>query len=316
MKHRSFGLSPREVSVLVSIREGQRTRKEVAQDTGISQPELTRLVNSLKSKGFVVVQRHGMSSSVSISDLRHASRLRRILNEFSHMKLETALSFASLEVITCLAVAPGSTRSEIMSLSGISARTLQTALKRLREVGVVRSGKRGIYEISDRFGLFADFAREFSEYSNQRMASEFCQDSVVVWQHGKEFMIRTKCKKENADFKLTAFSVFEDYRVPLFLDWQCYYHPVGTWRRTIDEVLLQSLLIRPRDTRENTAILMLWEKNDLSRSLGRLRKGAARYGLENELETIAAYFRDPERNRPPGFPKFSELKEKLRSGGS
>jgi len=264
----------------------------------------------------VSVQRHGMSSSISLSDMKHASKLRRILDEFSHMKLERILSLASLEVLSCLATSPGSTRSEIISFSGVSARTLQTALKRLRDIGVVRSATRGFYKISDRFELFADFAREFDEYSNHRMAREFCPDSVVVWQHGKEFIIRTKCRKENADFKMTAFSVFEDYGVLLFMDWQYYYHPIGTWRRSLDEVFLQSLLIRPRNSRENTAILMLWEKNDLSRSLGRLWKGAARYGLENELETIAAYFTDPERNRPPGFPKISELKEKLRSGGS
>jgi DNA-binding MarR family transcriptional regulator len=312
MKQESFGLSPREVSVLISIREGQRTRKNIAHDLGVSPPELTRLVKSLKSKGLVVVQRQGMSSSVSISDLKHASRLMRILSEFSHMRLERILSLTTLDVLSCLAVSPGSTRGDIMSSSGVSARTLQTTLKRLRELGVVRVRAGGVYEISDRFEPFAEFAREFDEYSNQRMAREFCQDSVVVWQNGKEFIIRTKCEKEAVDFKRTAYSVFEDYGVPLFLDWHYYYHPVGTWCRTLDEVFLQSLLIIPRNSRENTAMLMLWEKNALWRNLRRLRGKAMRYGLDGELEAIVAYFRDPEKNRRPGFPYMSELKDKLR----
>lgn len=311
MKQRQARLSPREMSVLVSIREGEKTRKTVARETGASPPELTRLVKALESKGLVAVHRTGISSSISFSELKHALLLRRALNEFSHMKLERVLSLASLDVMSSLATSPGSTRDEIASSSGISARTIQTTLKGARELGIVTARSRGAYEISDRFELFANFARELDEYSNQRTANEFCPDALVVWQRGKAFIIRTRRDKEDDRFKMTAFSVFEDHGVPLFTNWHYYYHPPGEWRRTLDEVLLQSLLIRPRGSRENTAILMLWERNNLGRNLGRLRDKARRYGLEDELETIVAYFEDPEKNRAPGFPRMSELKDKL-----
>jgi len=311
MKRASVGLSPGEVSLLIRVRDGGASRKSIAQALSASPSELTRLVKSLGSKGFIVVQKQGISSSISFSEMKHAARLRRILNEFSHMRLERILSLASLDIMACLAVSPGSTRDETMSCAGVSARTLQTALKRLRDLGVVRVRTRGIYEISDRFELFADFAREFDEYSNERMAREFCPDSVVVWQHCKEFIIRTRCEKENDDFGATAFSMFEKYGVPLFLDRNYYYHTTGSWRRTLDEVFLQSLLIRPRSARENMAILMLWERNALWRKLDRLQERARALGLDDELEAIVAYFKDPEKNRGPGFPRISELKERL-----
>src|SRR4030067_282581 len=316
MKPSSSGLSPREVSLLVSIRDGKRTGKEISQNLGVSSPELTRMVKSLTSKGLVVSERLGMSTSVSISRLKHSTHLRRVLSEYSHMRLERILSLSTLDVLSCLAASPGQTRADILSTTGISPRTLQTVLKRLRGCGIVRVKTRGVYELSDRFAPFGEFAQEFDEYSNQRNATQFCTDSIMIWHRGREFIIRTKCEKEDADFKLTAFSVFERFGVPLFLGWQYYYHPVGKWRGTVDEALLQSLLTRPRDTSENTAILMLWEKNGLSRALNRVKKGATRYGLEDDIETIAAYFRDPERNPPPDFPKIGELKEKLRSDGS
>lgn len=288
--------------------------KSIARNLSVSQPELTRLVRSLRTKGLVVVERQGMSNSVYISDQKHASRLRRILNEFSHMRLKGILSLTSLDVLSALAASPESSRSSIMSSSDVSARSLHTALKSLRELGVVRSRTRGAYEISDRFEPFVEFVREFDDYSNQRKAKEFCRDAVVIWQRGREFIIRTECESESNEFRLTAFSVFEQYGVPLFVGWRYYYHPVGKWRRTIDEVLLQSMLLRPRDARENTAILMLWHKNNMSRDLDQLSEGASRYGLQDELQAIADYFRDPERNRLPGFPKMGELKEKMRSG--
>jgi DNA-binding MarR family transcriptional regulator len=224
------------MSVLVSIREGRRSMKDIAHDQSISSPELTRLVKSLTSKGLVVSERLGMSRWVSISNLKHATHLRRVLGEYNHMKLDRILSLTTLDVISSLAATPGQTRTDIVSNTGISPRTLQTALKHLRELGVVRVKTRGVYELSDRFAPFGEFAREFDEYSNQRKAIDFCQDSVVVWQRGQEFIIRTKCDRESAEFRLTAFSRFERYGVPLFLGWQYYYHPIGKWRGTADEV--------------------------------------------------------------------------------
>jgi len=311
MKRRSFGLSPREISVLISVRGGERPRKSIGLDLGVSSPELTRLVKSLESKGFVAVRRHGMSRSVSLSDLKHASQLRRLLDEYGHMNLERILSLASLEVLSCLAARPGSKWAAIVSFSGVSERTLQTVLERLRELGIVRISTNGTYAISERFALIADFVRGLDDYSNQRLAMEFSTDSVVVWQRSKDFIIRTCCMRETAGFKKTAFSAFESWGVPLFFDRNYYYHTSGSWRRTLDEVFLQSLLIRPRSARENMAILMLWERNALWRKLDRLRERARALGLDDELETIVAYFKDPEKNRGSGFPRISELKERL-----
>ncbi len=314
MNHRISRLTPREVSVLTSIREKSQTSNSIAQNLSISAPEVSRLIKSLRTKGLVVVDRQGMTSSVSISHQKHASRLRRVLDEFGHMKLEGIISLASLNVLSALAASPESSRAALMQSADVSARTLHTTLKKLRELGVVRARTRGIYEISDRFQPIAEFVREFDEYSNQIEAKEFCPDATVIWQRGCEFIIRTKCAEERKDFKLTAFSVFGQYGVQLFAAWRYYYHPIGRWYRTIDEVLLQAMLLRPRDTRENTAILMLWLRNDLSRDLARLQRGASRYGLQDDLEKILEYFRDPEGNRPPTFPRMDELKSKLGSG--
>ena len=68
MKQRLARLSPREMSVLVSIREGGKTRKTVARADRCPPPELTRLVKALESKGLVAVHRTGISSSISFSD--------------------------------------------------------------------------------------------------------------------------------------------------------------------------------------------------------------------------------------------------------
>jgi DNA-binding MarR family transcriptional regulator len=315
MKHKSIGLSPREMSILRCIRERGLSRKDVAETLGMPQPELTRLVKSLESKGLIVVQKIGMSTSIAFSEMKHASLLRRILNEYSHMRLEEILTLASLRVVTSLAMSPASTRGDVVSSSGVSPRTLQTVLGRLRELGMVRVRARGVYELSDRFSLFADFAHELSEYSNEREAREFSPDSVVVWERGSEFIVRTKSSKKNEDFKMTAFSAFENYGVPLIQEWRYYYHSHGSWRGTPDEVFLQSLLIKPRSSREMTAMKMLWERKGLWRNLDSIRAKARAYGLEDELERIVAYLQDQRKDKEPILSVSRGLEMDHRSDG-
>jgi len=312
MTSRSFGLTPKEVAALRSIRPGGASNKEIAAALCVSPPGLSRLSRSLESKGLISVRKAGTSHTAILSEMKHALRLRRVLDEHGHMKLERVLSLASLRVITSIAASPGSTRGDIISSSGVSARTLQKVLGDLKALGVLRIGSRGIYSISDRFTPIADFAREFGSYANQKVALEFSPDSVIVWERGGEFIVKTKRAREDAGFRETAFSAFEAYGVPLLQDWHYYYHPCGEWRRTADEVLLQSLLISPLSTREMIVILVFWEKNGLGKDVDRLREKARRYGRASELESIIAYFEDPVKNRGPGFPRLSEVRARLR----
>jgi DNA-binding MarR family transcriptional regulator len=291
MKDVEIELFPREIALLRCLRDGGLPRKEVAITLGMPQSELTRLVRSLESKGIVEVRWNGASSSLFFSEMKHASMLRRILNEYGHMRLEEVLSLASLRVVASLAMQPASTRKEILSSSGVSARTLQTVLSRFRGVGILSAHKRGVYELSDRFLPFADFVRELMSFSNQRKASAFSSDSVVIWERGKEFIVRTKAREEGDSFRRTAFSAFDGYGVPLVQDWHYYYHPRGGWRRTPDEVLLQSLLIRPLGSREMSAVKMLWDRKTLGRNINQLRAKARRYGVNAELEGLIKDFK-------------------------
>lgn len=292
MKCADIGLSPREIALLRRLRDGEISRKKIEADLGIPPSGMTRLVKSLESKGIIVVRKAGVSSSIDFSDTKHASMLRRILSEYSHMRLEEILSLASLRVIISLATQSASTRPEMLSSSRISPRTLQTVLTRLRAVGVLRIRRRGIYELSDRFTLFADFARELVSFSNHKKALAFSSDSVVVWEQGNEFIVRTRAREERDGFMKTAFSAFDSYGVPLVQDWHYYFHPHGPWRRTPEEVFLQSLLIRPLSSREVNALKMLWSRRDLQLRIGRLRALAGRYGADADLERLIDRFRE------------------------
>lgn len=315
MKHGEIGLSPREIALLRHLRDGEQPRKEVAIALGIPPSGLTRLVKSLESKGIVVVRKVGMSSSMNFSDMKHASILRRILNEYGHMELEEILSLASLRVIISLATQSPSTRPEMLSSSKVSPRTLQTVLSRLRAVGMLRIRRRGTYELSNRFELFADFARELVSFFNHKKALAFSSDSVVVWERGNEFVVRTRAREERDGFMKTAFSAFDGYGVPLVQDWHYYLHPHGTWRRTPEEVFLQSLLIRPLSSREFNALNMLWSRKNLRLRMSQLRAKARRYGVDADLERLIDSFRGQERSTVLVVQESSRPRRESRSEG-
>jgi DNA-binding MarR family transcriptional regulator len=299
MMNHELGLSPREMALLRRLRDGELPRKEIARALGMPQPELTRLVRSLEAKGILVVRWRGVSSSLGFSGMKHASILRRILNEYGHMRLEEILSLASLRVIASLATKPVSTRKEMLASSGVSPRTIQTVLSRFKAVGILRVRGRGSYELTDRFVPFADFARELMSFSNQRKALAFSSDSVVVWERGSEFIVRTRAKNETEDFMKTAFSAFDGYGVPIVQDWHYYYHHRGSWQRTPDEVLLHSLLIRPLGSREVEAIRMLWNRKTLGRRMSQLREQARQYGVDVELARLIEAFKGQKKKQTP-----------------
>jgi DNA-binding MarR family transcriptional regulator len=291
MKEERAELSPREIALMRHIRDGELPRREIAAMLGMPQPELTRLAKSLRSKGLLVVRRHGISTSLAFSEAKHASVLRRVLNEYSHMRLEEVLTLSTFRVIAALATKPSSTRVGIQAASGLSPRTIYTVLGRLREVGVVRVRRRGEYELADRFALFAELAREMASLQNQRRAASFSSDAIVVWEQNRGFMVRTRAVKERGDFRKTAFSAFDAYGVPVVQDWHYYYHPEGSWRRMPDEVLLHALLLRPSGSREINAMKMLWDQKELWRNTQKLREKAREYGVGAELESLIGTFK-------------------------
>jgi hypothetical protein len=150
-------------------------------------------------------------------------------------------------------------------------------------------------------------------FSNQKKALAFSSDSVVIWERGGEFVIRTKAGKESEDFRKTAFSAFDSYGLPLVQEWHYYYHPHGSWRRTPDEVLLQSLLIRPLGSREINALKMLWGRKTLRRNIDQLIMKAGRYGVTAELRRLIEGFKGHERNNTPIVPRSGGIGQKPRS---
>jgi len=268
------------------IRDRELPRREIATMLGMPQPELTRLIKSLGSKGLLVVRRHGISTSMAFSGAKHASVLRRVLDEYSHMRLEEVLTLPTSRVIAARATGPSSTRVGLQAASGLSPMTIHTVLGRLREAGVIRAQRRGEYELADRFAPFAEFARELAPLQNQRKAASFSSDAIVVWEQSRGFMVKATAVKERGDCRKTAFSAFEEYGVSVVQDWHYYYHPEGSWRRTPDEISLHSLLLRPSSSREMNAMKMMWDQKALWRNTHEFREKSREYGVEAELESL------------------------------
>jgi len=307
-----FALTPNEIRVLEVLSSEPRTPTSISKTLRISMPHLSRILRHLSQKGFIKTEKHGLSKEISLANTKHATIFRKVRSEFGHIKLEQILTTSFLEVLSTLGFNQPLSRKEIVEDSSISERTLHVVLKRLRSRGIATVDSVGLYSIDTRFSILVDFALELRHYANNSLASSFSHDAVILWERNKEFIIKSSESEERDGFLLTAFSQFHNFGVTLFVP--DYYHYYASWKRklSIEDVILHSLLMRPSGTRELTAVLLLFKKNQKHINVDRLLEKAQKYDLTDEVSRIVEYVTTQGLKKAPEFPEWKELAVKIK----
>jgi len=302
-----FKLTSTEMRVLRVVGRGdEMTVGGISKATNSPYPALSRVISSLVNKGFLRVSQRGLSRWVSLSDAKHAQLFKSLLSESSHMNFEEALADSSIEVLSHIADAPRK-RSEIEERSGLTAKTIKATLKRLREFGVVIAKERFTYILNTRFGLLREFVEEFRRYHNQRLAEDFSADSVIIWQRGKEFLVKTSSSKDRDGFSLTGISAFHQHGVKLFLpDYNHYFHSPYKTRLRVEDILLHAITTDPYGTRTILSVLLLWKVNEAQIDVENLLEEAKKYQIEDAVNALIDYLNSDGRKKPEYFPAWSE----------
>jgi DNA-binding transcriptional ArsR family regulator len=288
---------------------------DVAQALGSLYPAASRLLASLARKGLVDTSRRGQSKRVSLSDTKHTQLFKRLLAEFGHMSLEHLLSNSSLEVLSYISEHPLS-RRELVERSSLSDKTVKATLRRLRSVGIVASRESFRYTLAERFRLLGEFIAEFRAYLNQKTAEGFAPDSVVLWQRGREFIIRTEAEKSEKNFFPTATTAFHQHGVELLLSHERYYfYSPSKSSLGVEDVLLHTLVLDKNSTRIILSTLLLWEKNKQQLNTQYLVEKAEEYGLSEVVKSLESYLTSRGQARPKHFPSWQEYLSRAKEYG-
>lgn len=268
-----------------------------------------RSLSSLEEKGFIKKFRVGLPKEISLSDSKHASLFRDIVLESRHIPFHKYISGSSLEVLSAICFLNLSTRKEIQEHSSVSEPSIARVLIKLRRVGIVQK-KKSTYSLSPRFEVLKHFVTEFRHYMNQKIAKEFSQNSVILWERNDEFIIESDTKKENeGDFHVTGPSAFGRFGIQLFMMISYHYHSSRIKDLTLEDAITHSFLI-PMSQRIMLPVLLVWKKNEKNISRERLMRMSEKYGVRKFVDSIYDYFNSKGKQRIDEFPTWEEFKSK------
>ncbi|CAE6502188.1 MAG: MarR family transcriptional regulator [Candidatus Nitrosotenuis sp.] len=310
-----LNLTESELKVLEIIsKAGNVSVSHLCDKTKFEPSMVRRTVASLDRKGFIRKHRVGLPKEISLSDSKHALTFRDMVLEASHVPFHKYLSGSSLEVLSAICSMNLGTRKEIRSHTSVSEPSIARVFLKLKRVGIVQK-RESAYVISPAFGILKDFIVEFRHYLNQKLAKEFSQNSVILWERNDEFIIESDTKKDDeGNFHLTGPSAFGRFGIQLFMMNSYHYHSPRAKKIGLEDVIAHSFLI-PRSQRTMLPLLLVWKKNEKDIDRERLANISEKYGSGKFIDSVNDYLNTRGRQKIDEFPEWEELKSKAEEYG-
>ena len=131
------------------------------------------------------------------------------------------------------------------NLSSFSNATLWRYLKELKARGIITETQKG-YQINTRFSVLIDFLKEYQRYFVNKISKTLSENSVILWQKDMEFLVRVPKSAEapSEDFHKTATSIFAQYGLPLFSEFDIYFYSTNKKAIKPEDAILHTLLVR------------------------------------------------------------------------
>ena len=304
-------LNTPQLKILRSISSCQYARiKDIASDIGRSPTRVSVAVKALENKGFVECEKRGLSKRVSISDKKHSSLFKTFISEHQHMKFEEILSGPTLEILLPLVYSEVKFK-KIVKESGYSERTVRRVMKKLKEFGIITTGK-FYYTKGPMYKLLYDFVEEFQRYLNLKTASELSPDSVVIWERGKEFILKTNQElKEKENLFSTCFVKMYDFGIKLMLpEYRYYFYSPYKKHLKVEDVALSTLAVDRMSARNTLYVLLLVAKNLDKIDLVYLKGESEKFELEKTVHQLFDYIKNKGKPKPIYFPTWNEFESK------
>lgn len=235
---------------------------ELAKGLNKSPSRVSVALKDLADKGFIETRKIGLSKQIVLSDNKHSSLLKTFISEYHHMKFEELLSGSTLEILLPITYSKVKF-ADIVRLSGCSERTVRRTMKKLKEFGMVTMDREFYYSIGPLHGLLSDFVKEFQSYLNIKSALSFSRTSVIPWQRGKEFLVKTSEEEKRRKWVFsTCYEKMYGYGVQLVLtNFRYYFYSPFKKHLKVEDVALHTLILDPTSSRNILYVLLLITKS-------------------------------------------------------
>jgi hypothetical protein len=298
-----------EIRLLRELTKGKQSLLQIKKGLQLKPALLSRILKKLQQKGFIQTARERHQKAAYFSETKHASLLRDLLLSYDFMDWENILCGNSIEILL--------RTLDDDDLSGFSHATRWRYLKELKARGIITETQKE-YQINTRFPVLTDFLKEYERYLVTKIAKTLSENSVILWQKGMEFLVRApnSAVALSEDFHKTATSIFADYDLPLFSEFDIYFY--STTKQTIkpEDAILHTLLIEPSNMRYSTYALLLLKKTEKQIDKTYLIREAERFGLETQIEGMLEFLQTHIRPEGQPLPTWGDFAEKAHDYGA
>ncbi len=279
------------------------TISDLANKLKIYPGSATKIAEKLINNGLAKKQRKGKYVILTREQTIHAQKLEEAFKAFPRLQLEEILTYSNLKIIAVLKYPLN--KKEISQITNVSRQWIYKTIKNLSRYGIILKNQVGYY-INPTHHLLFEFAKEYYNYKNHQKTKSISEDAQIIWQHGTEFLFKTK--KVLTKYPITAVTAFSKYDLPLLDDTKYYYNTKRKLQTT--DIVLHTILINPQSKTYNAYACLLYEKTKPTNII----KKARIYNLTEHIQSIILFIKNHESEKK-FLPTWNEYKSLAKQYG-
>lgn len=292
-----------ELEVLASVERGD-TISELATKLDHSESYLSRAVADLVENGLVYTEQDGRRKRVIPSDARAVEVYQDLVRQYPHIDFPKLLTGKAIEVLYYLD--QPRTVADIADRSKNYRNTVNRVLKRLRDRGLVGTDD-SHYHFNADFDRLHKLARELMHHLHRQRLESAAPNGTILWEDYDEFLAQTETEIDADDFHETGIAQFAEFDLRFLLTSHRYYFYSKDSEAVSPAELCCHTLLIDADTRYRSYCLLLLSRVEVNE--GELREQAAKYDLEDEIDTLLRYLDTHGEVEAARLPEWSEFQE-------
>jgi DNA-binding HxlR family transcriptional regulator len=297
-----YAFSKGELQILRELTKGKESLPEIRKSLSLKPALLSHNLKKLLKKGLIQTTEQGNRKYAYFSETKHASLLRDLLVAYDFMDWSNILTGKTIEILF------QTLSKDAGNLSGFSSATLWRYLKELKARGIITETQKK-YKINLSLPVLIDFVKEYKRYFVNKISKTLSENSVILWQGNMEFLVRAPrtAKPPSEDFHKTATSIFDQYDLPLFSEFDIYLYSKNIRVIKPEDAILHTLLVEPGNVRYTTYALLLLKKTQKEIDKTYLFKEAESLGLKNQVIGILEFLKTHTRPEGQPLPTWNEF---------
>jgi DNA-binding PadR family transcriptional regulator len=305
-----YAFNKAELQILRELTKEKLSLPEIKKSLSLKPALLSYNLKKLQKKGLIQTSKQGNRKYACFSETKHASLLRDLLISHDFMDWENILPGKTIDILF-----QALTNKED-SLSSFSNVTLWRYLKELKARGIITESQKK-YQINPRFPVLIDFLNEYQRYFANKISKTLSENSVILWQKDMEFLVRVPktAKPPSKDLHKTASSIFPQYGLPFFSEFEIYLYSAKKKIIKPEDALLHTLLLEPDNVRYTTYALLLLKKTEKQIDKTYLLQESEKLGLKNQIISMLQFLETHLRPQGQSFPTWEEFAIKAEDYG-